>query len=225
MLAKDFPVWVADNRFIAGEMAIEAGCDLIILDDGYQNPQLHKDVHILVSDGGYGLGNRFVFPSGCLREPLFMSLGRADLHIILSSDGEEAHYRQELKRLMRPSFHASLAPVVKDIESLPRGNWIVFAGLARPYKFFATAYKIMQDMLGTPEGEVHIISYRPYDDHHFYSDSDKRELWRLAKDYDATLVTSEKDSLRFSSDERSDLCVIYAEAILDESILDKFFNY
>ena len=220
MLSQDFPVWVADDRFAAGQMAVEAGCDLLLLDDGYQNPSLHKDVHILVSDSSFGFGNRLVFPSGCLREPLSMTLKRADLHIILTSDGEEGAYKKDLKKAMKPYISAELVPLPTVEKALPTGHWVVFAGLARGHKFFSTAYKLATAM----EGEAHIVTYRTYDDHHFYSDQDKKELWRLAKDYDATLVTTEKDFMRFTESERKDLFVVKAEVQWDKSALDKFFE-
>ncbi len=220
MLSEDFPVWVADDRFASGQMAIEDGCDLLLLDDGYQNPSLHKDVHILVSDASFGFGNKLVFPSGCLREFLSSALKRADLHIILSSDGEEGAYKKELKKAMKPYISAQLTPLSSVVKKLPEGHWVVFAGLARGHKFFSTAYKLAADM----EGKAHIVTYRNYDDHHFYSDHDKRELWRLASDYDASLMTTEKDFMRFNEAERKDLFVIKAEVSWDKSALDKFFD-
>ncbi len=231
MLSQDIPVWVADDRFTAGEMAIEAGCDLLLLDDGYQNPSLHKDVHILVSDANFGIGNGLVFPAGCLREPLSMAVKRADLHIILSSDGEEARHKKALKKLMKPVIFAELSPLPSAVKKLPTGHWptghwptghwIVFCGIARNYKFFSTAHKLASEM---EDSSVHIVTYRGYDDHHFYSDKDKKELWRLAADYDASLITTEKDYMRFSESERKDLFVIGSEVSLDKALLDKFFE-
>ena len=55
LLSKQAPVVVNANRYAAAQKAVEQGADIIIMDDGFQNPSLHKDLSFLVFDGNYGI--------------------------------------------------------------------------------------------------------------------------------------------------------------------------
>lgn len=67
LLARIAPTVCSPNRAWGAEMLVEAGVDLIIMDDGFQNPAIAKDLSLLVVDGAIGLGNSLVFPAGPLR--------------------------------------------------------------------------------------------------------------------------------------------------------------
>lgn len=68
LLAATAPTWVAKNRWAGAQAAAAAGIDTLLLDDGYQDPTLEKDLAFCVVDGGFGFGNRRGVPAGPLRE-------------------------------------------------------------------------------------------------------------------------------------------------------------
>ncbi len=68
LLARQVPTVVSPDRYLGAQIAENAGADIIIMDDGFQNPKLHKDLSFLVFDGGFGYGNGWCIPAGPLRE-------------------------------------------------------------------------------------------------------------------------------------------------------------
>ncbi len=86
MLAKYAPCWIAKKREIAARAAINAGANIIIMDDGLQNPTLHKNISIMAVDGGYGFGNGKLLPAGPMRESLELAVAKSDIVIISGDD-------------------------------------------------------------------------------------------------------------------------------------------
>lgn len=62
------PVAVGRNRPAASQLLVEAGCDVIVSDDGLQHYRLARDCEIVVVDGDRRFGNGWLLPAGPLRE-------------------------------------------------------------------------------------------------------------------------------------------------------------
>jgi tetraacyldisaccharide 4'-kinase len=112
LLAPFAPVWVGRDRAAAGREAEAAGAGAVVMDDGFQNPSLAKDLSIVVVDAAAGFGNGRAIPAGPLREPVAEGLARADL--VLAIGAEEARVRllrdwPELARL--PVLAGALRPL------------------------------------------------------------------------------------------------------------------
>lgn len=186
LLAAFAPVWVGRDRAAAARAAAEAGAQAIVMDDGFQNPDLARDLSIIVVDAGFGFGNGRVMPAGPLREPVAAGLARADLVLAIGPPDERARFRAAWPAVARlPLAEGSLAP-------LPTGmDWaglraLAFAGIGRPEKFFATLRGVGAEVVAT----------RSFGDHEPF---DARILARLeadARGLGAQLVTTEKDAAR-----------------------------
>jgi tetraacyldisaccharide 4'-kinase len=190
LLAEHAPVMVAADR-AAGAKAIEAtDAGVIVMDDGFQNPGLTKDLSIIVVDAAAGLGNGMVMPAGPLRAPLGSQMARADALLVIGS--------ADKARALIDSFRAQAKPVLKAV-IVPRQDtrWlgvlpvIGFAGIASPEKFFAT--------LGANGARV--VAKRAFPDHHPFTERQARRLLDKARQRNAMLVTTEKDWVRLPDEE------------------------
>ena len=182
MLAKVAPAVIARDRAAGARLIETLDADVIVMDDGLQNPSLAKDFVIAVIDAGAGLGNGLVFPAGPLRAPLAVQLPLVQVIVVI---GEDAHQSVALPgwtgQLCRARFAA------QGDTSWLRGKPVVaFAGIGRPAKFFDTLKALGADL----------VAARGYPDHHAYTDADARLLTAEAARHSAILVTTEKDHVR-----------------------------
>jgi tetraacyldisaccharide 4'-kinase len=182
LLARAAPAFVARKR-PEGARAIEAsGADVIVMDDGFQNPSLAKDLSLIAVDGGAGLGNRAVVPAGPLRAPLAAQLRRADAVIWIG--GAPGAIAPRIDASL-PLLRAEIAPS-GDAEWLRSKRVIAYSGIGRPSKFFATL-----ENLG-----ARVVETRAFPDHHGFTETEARQLLSGASNAKATLVTTEKDWVR-----------------------------
>lgn len=204
MLAQSGETWIGADRAATGQQMSNDGVDVIIMDDGHQNPSLHKDLSLVVVDASAGFGNGHVIPKGPLREPIREGLSRADVVIIMGYGVPP----DEIEDSGLPVFSA----VVAASETPPEKPYVAFAGIGRPEKFFDTL-KAM---------EVDVRDAVPFPDHHKFSSGDLNYLNRLAADNGATLITTEKDLARLSPDQREGIVALAVEVIFDRRAdLDK----
>lgn len=183
MLAESGESWISVDR-PAGARAMKAdGVQLIVMDDGHQNPTLKKSLSIVVADSSNPFGNGHVFPKGPLREPVAAGLARADA-VVLMGDGPTP---EALSGFSGPVLRAGLVPLAP----LPPGRYVAFAGIGRPARFF--------DALRAHPG-VELQEGAPYPDHHAYTKYDTDFLMKLASERNARLVTTDKDHVRLPAE-------------------------
>ena len=187
LLAAAAPTWVARDRAAGAKAAAAAGADIIVMDDGFQNPGLHKDLSLVVIDGGYGLGNGRVMPAGPLRETPASGFARADALVILG-DAKAAIGETEKNLAGRlPVLRAALIPVEgAPTDSLKGRRVFAFAGIARPEKFFRTLRTLGAEVVGT----------EAFADHQPFSPATITRLRAAAAAAGAQLVTTAKDARR-----------------------------
>jgi len=186
LLARVAPTIIAHNRIAGAAMAREGGASVVVMDDGFQNPSLAKDLSILVVDGRRGLGNGYVFPAGPLRAPLEAQLRRAQALVVVGYGDGAAAVKDDARRRNIPVFAARLDADIDDIAALAGKPVLAFAGIGDPEKFFAT--------LTTAGIDVRVRRMVP--DHYAYTAGDSAVLLTQARSDGLTLVTTEKDMAR-----------------------------
>ena len=186
LLAAFAPVWVARDRAAGARAAAAAGAGAIVMDDGFQNPGVVKDLSILAVDAASGFGNARVIPAGPLREPLDAGLARADLAVLIGPPQARASARRRWPALERLTVvEAALAPARTGLDLCGLAV-VAFAGIARPAKFFETV-----ESLG-----ARLVEAVPFADHYAYPEAVLRRLLQTARRRGAMLVTTEKDAVR-----------------------------
>jgi len=196
LLARQAPTWVAKHRPAGARAAVEAGADMIVMDDGYQNPSMAKDLSFLVVDEGYGFGNGRVHPAGPLRENLERGLQRADALVLIHGD-ERARVPLPPLPAELPVLSARLMPTAAA-QKLTGRRVLAFAGIGRPERFFASVRALGIDIVGT----------RAFADHHAYRPDEIMQLVEEANAADAIPVTTAKDAVRLPEEARSMVEVI-----------------
>jgi len=178
LLADAAPTFVAKDRKAGIEAAVAEGCDVCVLDDGFQNPHVAHDLSFVVIDAGAGFGNGRVLPAGPLREPVADGLARADA-VVLIGDGHVS---------LPPGLPVLAARLVPDEAGLRlRGKRVfAFAGIGRPEKAFATLAEAGAVLAGT----------RAFADHHAYDEDDIARIVEEAASLAAEPVTTRKDWVR-----------------------------
>jgi tetraacyldisaccharide 4'-kinase len=199
LLARRAPSWVARDRAAGVRAAVGAGAEIVLLDDGLQNPTIAKTLSMLVVDAGYGFGNARVLPAGPLRESLARGLAKADLVVLLATETEPVGPEQIGIPQGLPVLPASLAPV--GGERLSGARVLAFAGIGRPEKFFATLRGL---------GAV-LVGAQPFPDHHRFRAAEIERLRRAAERDEARLVTTAKDIVRMPPRDRDGIEVLEVE--------------
>lgn len=220
LLAKHAPTWIGADRAISARQAVAAGADVLVLDDGLQNPTLMKDVSLLVVDGGAGFGNGRLLPAGPLREPIASGANRCQAAVLI---GEDTMGAVDVLPARLPVLRARLI-VGEGGAELNERRVVAFAGIGRPEKFFATvsaAGAILVDRISLPD-------HQP-----FYPRLFRRVIDR-ARALNAVPVTTAKDAARLTPQQRAVVHVVdvtlawddprVVDALLDQAMDSRPFR-
>lgn len=183
LMARRWPVWVGEDRRASAASAVADGADILVMDDGFQNPGLTKDLSFLVIDAAYGHGNGLVMPAGPLREPLSWAFARADAAIMVGDrpGGGAWPWTPPTLPVLRARISAT-----SGAEALRDRPVVAFAGIGRPEKFFRTLRQMGARVLETIA----------LDDHQPFNAALLARIEARADSLGAELATTEKDAVR-----------------------------
>lgn len=210
LLSQVATVWVGSDRQDLAHLAVGQGAKILILDDGFQNQSLEKNLTFLVVDGTLGFGNEHVFPAGPLREPLEEGLEKADALIVMGKDTCQLLERFGPKK---PIFQGHFEIDLDDHQDLLKKKVIAFSGIGYPEKFFKSL---------AHHGIVPVQTFS-FSDHYNYQVKDLNRLLNQAQSLGAELITTEKDWWRLPATWRSRVAPICGKAVFKEP--DKLIDF
>jgi len=193
------PVAVGRDRPAAAHLLIDAGCDVVIADDGLQHYRLQRDIEICVIDGTRRFGNQQLLPAGPLREPL-TRLARTDF---LVCNGGEARSGEVPMTLQGGMVRGLVDGHQQSLDAFRTERVHAVAGIGHPQRFFDSLRAQGLDVIE-----------HPFPDHHAYRADD------LAFGDGASVLMTEKDAVKCRSLALPHWWAVPVRAVLPESFLD-----
>jgi tetraacyldisaccharide 4'-kinase len=157
--------------------------NVIIMDDGLQNPTFTKAKNILVIDGDYGFGNNLILPAGPMRES-FGSVYK-NIYLAIINNGNK-DIESLCKKYNIPHICSETKAIVK--QEFLENEYVAFCGLGIPDKFKNTLLK----------NNIKIKEFIVFEDHHKYTKKDIEHL----KSYNCKLITTKKDWIKLDDEDR-----------------------
>ena len=163
--------------------AINKKINVVIMDDGFQDFSIKKNLHIICFNSEQLVGNGLLLPAGPLRENL-NSVIRAQIVVI---NGEK-NYEFE-KRILKLNnsikiFYSEYVPT--NIEYFKNKKFLAFAGIGEPDNFFKLLRK----------KNINVVKSIKFPDHFDFSNENMREIKSIASENNLEMITTEKDFFR-----------------------------
>ncbi|MBB4076557.1 tetraacyldisaccharide 4'-kinase [Bartonella fuyuanensis] len=187
LLAQHAVVAVSVNRYAAAQRLKQEGCNLILMDDGFQSRRLYMDYTLLVVDAMRGFGNGAVFPAGPLRVPLKRQFSFMDSVLLIGHSDAHDNVSFLVSRTGKPLYRAHLKASASA--EVAGKSFLAFAGIGNPDKFFES----IKELSG------HVAKTYVYPDHYFFTDKNLTSLIQKAKMHNLWLATTAKDYIRIQT--------------------------
>ncbi len=210
MLQKTGKTFFLNRRKDSIEALIKNGYNLAILDDGFQDSSIYKNLNIVCFNQKQWTGNHFVIPAGPLREKL-SALKRADC--ILINGNKDTKIENQIYKVNKSAkiFYSKYKAL--DIDRFKEKKICAFAGIGNPSNFF--------ELL--KENNLNLVNKFSFSDHHDYSYT---EIENMVKKFnDCVLLTTEKDYCRIPLDSvLKDFKIEYLKIRLEIENKDNFIK-
>ncbi len=174
------------SRVKAIYKAIEKKFEIIILDDGFQDYKIKKNVSILCFNEKQLIGNGLVFPSGPLRENL-NSVKNAN--IILINGKRNIEFEKKILNIKSELEVFYSEYELANFEKYKNKRLFAFAGIGNPENFFS----LLENY------NLKVVERMSFPDHYQFTSSDLKMMINKAKKKDAVLITTEKDYFRIKN--------------------------
>jgi len=186
------PIYQNKKRIKAIKEAIQNNIDIAILDDGFQDLSINKNLSIICFNEKQWIGNGLTIPSGPLREDL-SSLKRANCVFINGEKNIDIEKKIYDKNKKIKIYYTKYKPI--NINEFKNKRIMTFAGIGNPINFFNLLKK----------NNINVIEEKGFPDHHNYSESELKNLINKSKEKNSILLTTEKDYFRINENYRKNI--------------------
>ena len=189
-LHTEIPVFVSNNKVFAAKKLSKMGCNIIILDDGFQHRKIHRDIDIVLIGPQNQLKNRqLIYPYGSLREPL-KNVKRADITIMtkknIVKNKSILNFDYALDLVIKDEIlSTSKNKLIKDL--LKSSDNLSVCSIGDPISFSKTLESL----------NINIKKRLIFPDHWSFSLHDVKKINKLASKYDLhNIICTEKDYIK-----------------------------
>jgi tetraacyldisaccharide 4'-kinase len=196
------PVYQNKKRIEAVKEALQNKANVAILDDGFQDFSINKNLSIVCFNKKQWVGNGLTIPSGPLRESL-SALKRANCVVINGEKNRDIENKIFSKNKEIKIFYTKYR--AKNISEFKNKKVIAFAGIGNPENFF--------DLL--KDNKIDIGEEIKFPDHHEYSEETLENLINKAKENNNILLTTEKDYFRIAKNYKQNISFLKIEVEIE----------
>ena len=207
--SKNIEIIKNSSRYIALKEAEERGFKSVVLDDGFQDHSIYKDLSILCFNEKQLIGNGFTIPAGPLREPL-SALKRSQILLINGKKNEG--FENKIKSINNKINIFYSKYTAQNSNKFLNENILAFAGIGNPENFF--------DLL--KENNINVEKQISFPDHYNYSQKELDKLLKISRENNLKLLTTEKDFFRIKHFNITDVDYLTIKLeIINEDLFEK----
>ena len=189
--------------------AQQAGYNIIILDDGFQDYKIKKDLNIICFNQNQLIGNGLILPAGPLRENLSALI---NANIVLINGKKDHDFEKKILKINNDLeiYYSEYKP--KNINEFTDSKLLAFAGIANPENFFMLLEK----------NNINIKKKLVFPDHYKFTIKDLQNILNIARENKLKIVTTEKDFFKIADYKFKEISYLKVSLELQEK--GKLFN-
>ena len=174
---------LSQNRIDGIRNAEKANYDCVILDDGFQDCKIKKDLNIVCFSSNQLIGNGYVLPSGPLRENLSSLI---DAHIVLINGSKNDKFEQKILNINKDLeiFYSNYKPT--NIDQFKNKKLLALAGIGNPDNFFQLMEK----------NNLDIKEKLIFPDHYQFTKKEVENIVEVSRNKNYQIIMTEKDFFR-----------------------------
>ena len=179
-------IFFEKSRILAADKAIKNGFNVLVLDDGFQDYTIKKDLNILCFNEKQLIGNGLTIPAGPLRESL-NSVKKCQIIIVNGEKNQKFEDKIKLISKQINIYYTKYIPV--NIKKFENKRYLAFAGIGSPENFF--------NLL--TENNIKLEEKLYFPDHYNYTQNNLDRIIDTANKNGLEIITTEKDFFRIKN--------------------------